>query len=48
MWQSWIVLFLSLWTVFGIGLLRTGPGGLQVNFLVVGMTCFVLGLWNLV
>ena len=48
MWQSWIVLFLSLWLVFGIGLLGSTPGGAQVNYLAVGLICFVLGLWTLV
>jgi hypothetical protein len=48
MWQSWIVLFLSLWLVFGIGLLGATPGGPQVNYLAVGIICFVLGLWSLV
>ncbi len=48
MWQCWIVLFLSLWLVFGIGLLGATPGGPQVNYLAVGLICFVLGLWTLV
>lgn len=47
MWQSWFVLLLSLWVVFGIGLLRSTPGGPAVNYLIIGIICSVLGLWPL-
>ncbi len=48
MWQSRLVLFLSLWLVFEIGLLKATPGESDVNYLAVGIICFVLGLWTLV
>lgn len=48
MWQIWLVLLLSLWLVFGIGLLKSTPGGPEVNYLIIGIICFVLGMWTLV